>query len=395
MVVAEGRGSRIRDMSGNEYIDYMLGSGAMILGHAHPAVVAAVGEAAGRGSSFLMPTAPAIRLAERIVGAVPAAEQVCFHSSGSESVLFALRLARAFTGREKVLKFEGGFHGMSDYALMSNQWTAVAADLPRPFANSAGIPRSVASEVLVAPFNDLETTRDLIEPRAAEIAAVIVEPLQRTIPPQSGFLEGLKGLAGEHGIVLIFDEMVTGFRLAWGGAQEYYGVVPDLCVLGKSISGGHPLSVLCGRADILSLVDPATTVPEPAVMQTSTFSGNPVSTAAALAVMDELSRPGTYERLYAAGRRLMEGLGEALVTAGLPVRVTGEPSVFEVWFTDVEISDFRSAREADRGRHRRFTELLLDRGVVKAHEKFFLSTAHTDEDVELTLEAFRTTARSL
>lgn len=388
MVIKAGRGSRIEDYSGNEYIDYLLGSGPMLLGHAHPSVVAAVREYLERGATYLMVNEPALLLAEEIVKAVPCAEKVCFNSTGSESTFFAMRLARAYRRRDKILKFEGGFHGMSDYALMGNQWTRVLKDYPSPVPSSAGIPASVGGEVLVAPFNDIETSGAIIEKHHTELAGVIVEPMQRTIPPRKGFLEGLRQVTGQYGIPLIFDEVVTGFRLAYGGAQEYYGVVPDLCALGKSISGGHPLSVLCGGEEIMSLVDPARRTTGDCVLQTGTFSGNPISCVAALATLAELSREGAYARLFATGLKLKNSLQRMFDEARIPAQVTGEAPAFEVWFTDQEITGFRSTLRADMALHNRFTELLLDRGIVKAHEKFFVSTAHTDEDVEITLEAF-------
>jgi glutamate-1-semialdehyde 2,1-aminomutase len=388
MVVREGRGSRIRDWSGNEYIDYLMGSGPLLLGHAHPAVVAAVREQLERGSSYLLSNEPALLLADEIVRAVPCAEKVCFHSSGSESTFFAMRLARAHRQRDKILKFEGGFHGMNDYALMSNQWTRTLRDPPAPVPNSAGIPASVAGEVLVAPFNDVEATCAIIEQHHDDLAGVIVEPLQRTIPPQHGFLLELRKATRHYGIPLIFDEVVTGFRLAYGGAQEYYGVVPDLCALCKGIASGHPISVLCGSEEIMSHADPARQLSSDHVAQTGTFSGNPISCAAALATIRELQKEGVYDALHARGRRLMDGLQELLDEADVPARVSGEPPAFQPWFTEAEIIDFRSLLASDAALNLRFTALLLDRGVLKAHEKFFVSMAHDDEDVALTLEAF-------
>jgi glutamate-1-semialdehyde 2,1-aminomutase len=394
LVVRAARGARLVDWSGNEYIDYLLGSGPMLLGHAHPSVVAAVRAQLEHGSAYLLTSEPAIVLAEEIVKTVPCAEMVSFNGTGSESTFFAMRLARAYRRRDRILKFEGAFHGMSDYALMTTQWTAVPRDYPQPVPNSAGIPRSVEAEVLVAPFNDIATTAAIIEAHHDELAAVIVEPMQRTIPPRPGFLGGLREVTKRFGIPLIFDEVVTGFRLALGGAQEYYGVVPDLCALGKSISGGYPISVLCGRAEIMELLKPAPLV-EPggreaggSVAQTGTFSGNPISAVAALATLAELRKEGVYDRLFATGRRLMTSLQELLDDAGIPARVTGEPPAFEVWFTDHDITDFRSTLGADRAAHARFTALLLERGILKAHEKFFVSTVHDDEDVRLTLAAF-------
>jgi glutamate-1-semialdehyde 2,1-aminomutase len=396
MVAAGGRGCRIQDMSGNEYIDYLMGSGPLLLGHAHPAVVAAVSERLDKGSSYLMVNEPAILLAEAIVETVPCAEKVAFNSTGSESTFFAMRLARAHTGRSKILKFEGAFHGMNDYALMSNQWTGELRDFPTPVPISSGIPPRIEQEVLIAPWNDLETTTSIVEQYSDELAAIIVEPLQRTIPPAPGFLQALRDLTAQQGIVLIYDEVVTGYRLALGGAQAYYGVVPDLTALCKGIASGYPISVLCGCEEVMDQANPMRQARgEPYVHQTGTFSGNSISTTAALATLNELRKPGVYEDLFARGRRLMEGLQSALDDAGVPAQVTGEPPAFQPWFTTESIHDFRSTRSANRALDFRFTELLLERGIMKAHEKFFVSTAHDDGAIDLTLEAFRDAARVL
>ena len=256
MVVEGGQGCWLRDVSGNEYLDYLMGSGPLLLGHAHPAVVEAVSQRLARGSSYLMVNESAIELAEEVVRTVPCAEKVAFNSSGSESTFFALRMARAFTGREKILKFEGAFHGMHDYALMSNQWTHSSDETGAPIPNSAGIASSIGKDVLVAPWNDIDVTEDLLRRHGAELAAVILEPLQRTLPPAPGFLARIRELTSELGIVLVFDEVVTGYRLALGGAQEYYGVVPDLATVCKGIASGFPISILCGRADIMDHADP-------------------------------------------------------------------------------------------------------------------------------------------
>jgi glutamate-1-semialdehyde 2,1-aminomutase len=395
MVAAGGSGARIRDLSGNEYVDYLLGSGALLLGHAHPAVVAAVGDVVAKGAGNLLVNEHALELADEIVRAVPCAERVVFHSSGSEAVACAVRVARAFRGRDKILKFEGGFHGMSDYALLSNQWLGEATGSEVAVPVSAGIPRAVVEQVYVAPFNDLAAAVAAIERHHDELAAVIVEPLERTFVPVPGFLQGLRDATRRRGILLIFDEVVTSFRLAYGGAQERYGVAPDLCAIGKSISSGFPFAATCGRADLLALLDPARRGRGDYVAYTGTYSGNSVSTAAALAAVRELKRPGTYERLYEIGVRLMDGLRDALRSAGVPAQLVGEPPAFEVWFSRDPVVDFRSSLAADRARHARFTELLLERGVLKAHEKFFVSTALTDADVDFTLGAFRDAAAAL
>jgi glutamate-1-semialdehyde 2,1-aminomutase len=395
MVAAEGRGAHIRDVSGNEYVDYLLGSGALLLGHAHPAVVAAVSDVAAKGAGNLLVNEHALELAGEIVRAVPCAERVVFHSSGSEAVACAVRVARASRRRDKILKFEGGFHGMSDYALLSNQWLSEATGAETAIPVSAGIPRAVVEQVYVAPFNDLDAAVAVIERHHDELAAVIVEPLERTFVPAPGFLAGLREASRRRGILLIFDEVVTSFRLAYGGAQERYGVIPDLCAIGKAISSGFPFAATCGRADLLALLDPARRGHGDYVAYTGTYSGNAVSAAAALAAVRELDRPGTYERLYEVGRRLMTSLDAALADAGIAARLVGEPPAFEVWFTSEPVVDFRSSLAADRARHARFTELLLERGVLKAHEKFFVSTALTDADVDYTIDVFRDAAAAL
>ncbi|MBW2274761.1 MAG: aspartate aminotransferase family protein [Deltaproteobacteria bacterium] len=395
MVVKEGHGSKLTDMSGNTYIDYLLGSGPMFLGHAHPAVVAAVRDYLERGSSYLLPNEPAILLAEEIVEAVPCAERVCYASSGSDSTFFALRLARAFRKRDKILKFEGGYHGQGDHVMMSNQWTKEPGELPAPVPNSEGIPSSVREEVLVAPFNDIERTADLIAKHHDELGAVIVEPMQRTIPPRDGFLQGLRELTAEREIPLVFDEVVTGFRLAYGSAQEYYGVVPDLCAMGKSLSGGHPISVICGSDEIMRFAEGVRKILGGYVALTGTFSGNPISCVAARAVLQELRREGAYDALFAKGRRLMAALQKSLDAAGIPAQVSGEPPAFQPWFTEQAVVDFPSSQSADPMLGFRFSQLLLDRGILKAHEKFFVSMVHSDEDIDLTIEAIEDAVQEL
>jgi glutamate-1-semialdehyde 2,1-aminomutase len=395
IVVKEARGSKIYDMSGNEYLDYLLGSGPLFVGHANPRVVGAVRDYLERGSSYLLPNEPSILLAEEIVKAVPCAERVCYGNSGSDATFFCLRLARAYRGRDKILKFEGGYHGQGDHVLMSNQWTKDARDFPEPSPNSEGIPSSVASEVLVAPFNDIERTADIIERHHDELAGVIVEPMQRTVTPRPGFLEGLREITRRHDIPLIFDEVVTGFRLAFGGAQALYGVTPDLCAMGKSLSAGHPFSVVCGVADIMAYAEGVRRLTGNYVSMTGTFSGNPISCVAALAVIEELSRDGVYEAVEAKGRRLMNALQKSCDDAGVAVQVKGEPSAFEPWFTDQEVFDFRSSQTADPGKGYRFQQALLDRGVLKAHEKFFVSTVHSDDDVDFTIDVIEDAVNEL
>jgi len=386
-VVKEGRGAYLWDMNGRRYLDYLLGSGPMLLGHAHPAVVAAVERQMARGTSYFLLNEPAIQLAEEIVRAVPCAEQVRYTSSGSEATFFALRVARAFRKREKILKFEGGFHGAHDYGLMSVTPRSPKA-FPAPMADSAGIPHALEGEVLVAPYNDLGTAEALIDAHHDELAAVLLEPYQRTIPPAPGFLEGLRAATRRHEVPLVFDEIVTGFRFAYGGAQEFYRVVPDLAAFGKVLAGGFPLACVAGPKAIMRHFDAALEGTPDYVWQAGTFNGNAIACAAGLATLAELRRPGAYERLFKTGGRLRDGLAAALRKHGLAAQVSGEPPVFDLFFTDRPIVDYRATLTADRDRLTRFNRELLQRGVVKAVNKVYVSLAHTDRDVDDTLEIF-------
>jgi glutamate-1-semialdehyde 2,1-aminomutase len=386
VIIASGRGGRVWDVSGNEYVDYLLGSGPMLVGHAHPEVVAAVEEQVRKGTTFFTNNEHGIRLAAEIVDAVPCADKVRFVSSGSEADLYALRLARAFKRRDKILKFEGGYHGMSDYGLMSLAPKRVG-NFPRPIPDSAGIPKSVQDEVLVAPFNDLATVESILREHGDEIAAIIVEPFQRLLAPQPGFLAGLRRLTEEYGILLIFDEVVTGFRFAYGGAQKYYGVVPDICTLGKTIGGGFPLAAIAGRADIMAHFDKAAVAADDFLMQVGTLSGNPVAAAAGLKTLEILRRPGAYETIFATGRTLMEGFDKILQTAGVKARVVGDAPMFDLVFSERPVNDYRSAI-GDQDAMKRLNGLLRERGILKGDSKYYVSLAHTAEDVRFTLDAF-------
>ncbi len=387
--VGKAKGSRIWDASGNEYIDYLLGSGPHLLGHAHPAVLHALETIPKTGTSFLIVNENAVALGKKIIEHVPCAEMVSLHSSGTEATFFALRLARIHRKRDKILKFEGAYHGMHDYALMSNQWTMGTPPFPKAIPNSYGIPRVLTDQVLIAPFNDLQSTAEIIATHHDELGGVIIEPLQRTLPPKPSFLQGVREITANYGIPLIFDEVVTGFRMGLGGAQGAYGVTPDLCALGKAISGGLPLGVLCGREDIMTLANPRRRLQMlPYSMQTGTFSSNPISTGVACAVIAELEKPGVYEHIEEVGTNLMAGLGEAIASSGIEAYVTGIPSVFEIWFTRAEPFDHRSAKRSDFYKSIRLSDLLLRQGVLKAAEKFFVSAVHTDEDIEKSIAAF-------
>src|SRR5262245_37248411 len=386
IILARGRAGRVWDVSGNEYVDYLLGSGPMIVGHAHPEVVDVVQKVAATGTTFFTNNEYGIRLAAEIVEAVPCAEKVRFVSTGSEADLYAMRLARAFRHRDKILKFEGGYHGMSDYGLMSLA-PKRAGNFPQPIPDSAGIPKSIRDEILVAPFNDLETVASLIREHADELAGIIVEPFQRLIPPAPGFLEGLRKLTHDNGLVLIFDEVVTGFRFAYGGAQAYCGVTPDICTLGKAIGGGFPLAAIAGRADIMAHFDKSAVAEDQFLTQIGTLSGNPIAAAAGLKTLEILKRPGAYAQLFKTGRALIDGYTEILKRRGVPARVLGAEPMFDVVFADRDMHDYRSAM-GDATLLKQCNALLRQRGILKSESKYYLSLAHTAEDVAFTLAAF-------
>ena len=394
-LVRDGRGSRIWDVSGNEYVDWLMGSGPMVLGHAHPAVVEAVTEAVGQGSTFFTTNEKAVLLAEELVNSVPCADKVRFTTSGTDACFQCMRAARAYRKREKVLKFEGGFHGTSDYALMSVT-PSTTEEFPVAVANSGGIPRAIQDLMLIAPFNDLETTTSIIEAHQDELAAVIVEPLQRIIAPKPGFLQGLREITRKYDIPLIFDEVVTGFRLAYGGAQVYYQVTPDLCSMGKIMGGGYPLAAVMGREDIMSVYDQALVDSDDYVNQIGTLNGNPIACAAGLATLAELRKEGAYDRLWSTGGKLREGLVEICSENGLAVQSSGEDAIFDIYFIDKPVENYRDGLAADGALMTRLNHGLLERGILKGWpQKYYPSLAHTDEDVARTLEAVREVAPTL
>ena len=385
-IVDHAAGAKLYDLDGRAYIDYVLGSGPMVLGHGHPRVVAAVQEQAARGSTYFTLNREALALAELIVEAVPCAEQVKFVGSGTEATFAALRLARTYTGREKVLKFEGAYHGNHDYSMMSVT-PADPPPYPQPAPDSAGIPAPLQETVLIAPFNDLETTRDLILDHAAELAAVIVEPLQRALPPQPGFLAGLREVCTRAGAVLIFDEVVTGFRMAWGGAQERYGVLPDLACYGKVVFGGYAGGAVCGPKELLAAADPARK--RQGINMTGTLSGNPVSAAAGLATLSVIREEGPrfYERLFAYGERLREGMATAFAARRIAVQAPGDGPVFQLYLQEQPIRDYRDTLHADSASWLRFCHAMIRRGVYMNGGKVYCSAAHGEDDLAATLAA--------
>ncbi len=394
IVIREGHGARVRDEDGREYVDYLIGSGPMILGHGHPEVLDVVRDQLDRGLTFFATNASGIALAEEICRAAACAEQVRFVSTGGEADMYAMRLARAHTGRDRILKFEGGYHGMSSEALMSLAPSRLAA-FPNAVPDSSGIPESVRANMLIAPFNDVDYASSLMAEHGHEIAAVIVEPLQRLIPPKPGFLEALREETAKHGILLIFDEVVTGFRLAYGGAQEKYGVVPDLCTLGKIIGGGFPLAAIAGRSEIMAHFDKARVGAEGFTYQIGTLSGNPVASVAGLKTMEILRRPDAYDRLRRNGETVMAALAEHLTEAGIDHRVVGDPVLFDVVFTPDPVTDYRGVFAGDSGKLKVFNRVLRENGVLKPDSKFYISLALTEDDLALTADAIALAARAL
>jgi glutamate-1-semialdehyde 2,1-aminomutase len=394
VVIREGKGGRVWDEEGKEYVDYLLGSGPMLVGHAHPEVTEAAQAQIAKGTTFFANNRLGVELAETIVEAVPCAEQVRFVSSGSEADLYAMRAARAFTRRDKIMKFEGGYHGMSDYSLMSLA-PKRSGNFPAAVPDSAGIPKSVRDDMLIAPFNDAEAVADLVREHKDELAGIIVEPFQRIIPPEPGFLAAVRKITTDNGIPLIFDEVVTGFRLAYGGAQEYYGVVPDICTLGKVIGGGFPLAAIAGRAEIMAHFDKSKVGDENYLVQIGTLSGNPVAAAAGLATLAILRRPGAYERIHATGKELMTALDDLLKSAGIPAQISGEPPLFDVVFSAEPVRDYRGTLAGDPELMRRFNALLRERGILKGESKYYISLAHTPEDIAFTIDAWKSAIKEL
>jgi len=392
LFISRGQGSRIYTAEGHELVDYVGSWGPLILGHAHPQVVAALKVAVEEGTSYGAPTEREIELARLIHQAMPAVEKVRFVNSGTEATMSALRLARAYTGRAKIVKFAGGYHGHADFLLVQAGSGVTTLGLP----GSAGVPPSVVQDTLVAPYNDLEAVSSLFETFPDQIAAVIVEPVagnMGVVPPVPGFLEGLRRLTQEHGALLIFDEVITGFRVAYGGAQALYGIQPDLTCLGKVIGGGLPVGAYGGRREVMDHLAPLGPV-----YQAGTLSGNPLAMAAGIATLKMLAQPGTYEQLEERAGRLAQGLEEAARQAGVPLQINRVGSMLTPFFTDRPVRDYTSAKAADAGRYARFFWGLVNRGVYpppSAFESWFVSLAHTAVDVTYTIEVSRQALREV
>ncbi len=390
--IKQGKGSRLWDVDGNEYVDYLLGLGPMILGHRHPVVTEAVSDAISwYGTCFGLPYELEVEAAEKVVAAVPGIDQVRFTNSGSEAVGTAVRLARAHTGRRLVVRFEGHYHGWQDTVYWSNHPDPVEAgpaDHPRPVAAGPGVPAELADTLVVLSWNDPESISALMAERGHEVAAVITEAAvfnTGCILPEPGYLELLRSLTTEHGALLIFDEVITGFRFCRGGAQEWFGVTPDLTTLAKGLGGGFPVAAIGGSREAMSLIA------EGRYSHSGTYNANVVQCAAVSATMDVLAEPGLYERQRAVGDRLADGLRGLAAEAGIPATVQGLGTVLQLWFAAEPIRNWRDAeRYADEARFTRWYQEMFQRGVLfhpLQFENLFVSLVHTDADVDRTLAA--------
>jgi glutamate-1-semialdehyde 2,1-aminomutase len=378
IAIARGAGARLWDTEGREYLDFSMGWGSCLVGHACPEVVDAVRAQAGRGSNFAYLNEPVLALAEEIRRVSPAAQHLRFCASGTEATMYCQRLARAFAGKPKILKFEGAYHGANE-AGVTSLFPSRNLEFPQPEATSAGTP-SIESELLVAPYNDLARTEAILRAHRRELAGIIMEPLQRCTPPEPGFLEGVRRLCDETGVLLIFDEVVTGFRLAYGGAQEYYGVVPDLVAYGKALGGGYPIGAFGGRRDVMDLVNEHHIGSDRYVWMASTLGGNPISAAAANAALAVLRAPGRYDRLHRLGRAFRDALRSVLQQRRITAQVIGDGPLAQIVFTDRRVKDYRSTARGDKAKARAMMLGLFQRGVFinPMGTKLYLSIAHDE-----------------
>lgn len=390
--IKRAKGSRLYDVDGNTYIDYILSWGPMILGHAPSPVISAIKNAAGQGTSYGAPTELEVQLARQIRIAFPSMEKVRLVSSGTEAVMSAIRVARGFTRRDNILKFEGCYHGHSDYLLAKAGSGLATLGIP----DSLGVPADFAKHTLTAPYNDIGAVRHIVKEHGKRLACIIVEPIagnMGVVPPSQEFLQGLRTLTTENDILLIFDEVISGFRVAYGGAQALYGIKPDLTVLGKIIGGGLPVGAYGGRNDIMDLI-----APSGPVYQAGTLSGNPLAVSAGLATLKQLRAKGIYKNLDARAAMLAKGIGEAAKKFSITLTQTRVGSMLTSFFTPGPVVDWNSAKRSDTKRYGQFFHLMLDQGIYLAPSQFeaaFLSTAHSSADIEKTIRAAHTAFKNL
>jgi glutamate-1-semialdehyde 2,1-aminomutase len=390
--VAKGEGCYLWDVDGNRFIDFVCSWGPLILGHAHPEVVAAVKEAVEKGTTYGAPTELEVALAEKIQQAFPSMEMLRLVNSGTEATMSAIRSARGYTRRKKIVKFEGCYHGHADYLLVKAGSGAATFGIP----DSAGVPEGTAQDTIVLPYNDIEAFNKTMDAMGEEIAAVIVEPIagnMGVVLPKPDFLAALRQKTEKHGVVLIFDEVITGFRVAYGGAQSLYGIKPDMTCLGKIVGGGFPLAAYGGCKEIMQTVAPLGPV-----YQAGTLSGNPVAVTAGLKTLEILERDNPYPELERRTKQLTQFISEAAKEAGVPVQINQIASMFTVFFTDQPVVDYASARRSDTQRYACFFHALLERGVYFPPSQFeaaFLSTAHDDEAFSFAQEAVRSAMKAI
>jgi glutamate-1-semialdehyde 2,1-aminomutase len=390
ITIARGAGAVLWDVDGNQYIDYCGSWGPLILGHCHPRVIAAVDEALRNGTSFGAPTEMESDLAELVIRAVPSIETVRFVSSGTEAAMSAIRLARGYTGRDKIIKFAGCYHGHCDSMLVQAGSSATTLGVP----SSPGVPAGCTRDTVLVEFNDLAAVQRVFDSNTDQVAAIIVEPVvgnMGTVQPREGFLQGLRNLAQRHGALLIFDEVITGFRITYGGAQEYYGIKPDITVLGKIIGGGLPVGAFGGRAEIMDRVMPAGPV-----FQAGTLSGNPLAMASGIATLRELKEHSPYDRLERMTTRLVRGLHEAAHDGGVPHLVPHIASMFTLFFNSAPVTNYTEAKRSNTDLFAKFFWAMMERGVYLPCSQFeaaFVSAAHTEEDIDRTIAAARSAMR--
>ena len=382
--IVRGKGSKIYDADGNEFIDFVGSWGPLILGHANPRVVKALKQAAERGTSYGAPTEAETTLAKMISSAIPSIKRLRFVSSGTEAAMSALRLARAFTKRDKIIKFDGGYHGHADGLLAKAGSGLATLGIP----NCPGVPRSYAQNTIIAPYNNAKAVEKIMSHYPKEIAAIIVEPVAANmgvVPPQPGFLESLRRLSDKHGTLLIFDEVITGFRLSYGGAQAIYGVTPDITCLGKIIGGGLPVGAYGGRKEIMQLL-----APEGPVYQAGTLSGNPLAMTAGIETLKLLGKSGAYEQLEAKAKMLTEGITEAVAESKTKAHLSRAGSLMTLFFTDKPVTDYKSAQKSDTGRFSKFFKGLLSSGIYWPPSQFeaaFVSLAHSEGNIKVAVKA--------